>query len=72
MAIDPAVCLAFHIIPQFPSLDIAVIDPTSDEDGTYNCVAWAAGETHRKWGPGWQRFKPVLPLARDSGYGTDQ
>jgi hypothetical protein len=35
----------------FPALSAIGYDPTSDEDIKYNCIAWAVGETHRRWDP---------------------
>jgi hypothetical protein len=36
----------------FPRLRTTTFEITSPRDGRYNCIAWAAGETHRWWWPG--------------------
>lgn len=36
----------------FPRLRNTTFEITSPRDGRYNCIAWAAGETHRWWWPG--------------------
>lgn len=35
----------------FPSLVVGTYDKTSPKDPDYNCIAWAAGESHRHWWP---------------------
>jgi len=35
----------------FPNLRPGRFRPTSSATRTYNCIAWAAGETHRWWWP---------------------
>jgi hypothetical protein len=35
----------------FPELAAYGYDPKSEETTDYNCIAWAAGETHRRWDP---------------------
>ena len=35
----------------FPALTSDTFELTSPTDRRYNCIAWAAGETHRKWWP---------------------
>jgi hypothetical protein len=41
--------------PKIPSLNKRNNDVTSDDDPLYNCVAFAAGVTNRKW---WPVFHP--------------
>jgi len=41
--------------PQIPSLNKTNHDVTSDSDPQYNCIAYAAGITNRKW---WPNFLP--------------
>ena len=41
--------------PRLPSLNKRNNDVTSDDDPSYNCVAFAAGEMNRKW---WPVFHP--------------
>ncbi len=36
----------------FPSLSGTAYAKTSDPNGAYNCIAWAAGEDDRWWEPG--------------------
>src|SRR5438128_9109601 len=36
---------------QFPNLDFSSTRKTSEADGDYNCIAWAAGDDARKWWP---------------------
>jgi hypothetical protein len=36
----------------FPRLQQTSFEITSPRDGTYNCVAWAAGDVQRWWWPG--------------------
>lgn len=40
----------------FPRLRDSSFDITSPQDGQYNCVAWAAGDTRRWWWPGESPF----------------
>src|SRR5258708_36198713 len=35
----------------FPGLAASQFEITSSRTPLYNCIAWAAGETHRKWWP---------------------
>jgi|SRR6185437_537775 len=35
----------------FPDLDASGYDPKSEQSQNYNCIAWAAGEDHRRWDP---------------------
>lgn len=35
----------------FPNLSSEYWKPTSEWDSRYNCIGWAAGETHRRWWP---------------------
>lgn len=48
----------------FPNLRPDNHRVTSPKTPDYNCIAWAAGETHRRWwpiaGPGWY-WPPNLP-----------
>jgi hypothetical protein len=37
--------------PHFPYLDLNNHKDTSPQTPNYNCIAWAAGETHRRWWP---------------------
>ncbi len=40
------------LMTDFPRLSPpAQFEITSDKSAKYNCIAWAAGETHRKWWP---------------------
>ena len=48
----------------FPELATAGYEPTSEESINYNCIAWAAGETHRRWDPAPGYFWP-LEILRD-------
>jgi len=41
----------FELRIRFPNLDFASTKKTSESDGDYNCIAWAAGEDDRKWWP---------------------
>ncbi len=46
-----------HRISQwFPAVIEWPIEKTSDADGTYNCFAYVAGDTNRKWDA-----LPILP-----------
>lgn len=40
-----------HVEAAFPGLKRGAYKKTSDQTNAYNCIAWAAGETHRKWWP---------------------
>ena len=40
-----------HLIRIFPNLAASTWRTTSPEDATYNCIAWALGETGRWWWP---------------------
>ena len=40
-----------QIIGQFPNLRRVRFSLESDPTPTYNCIAWAADETHRRWWP---------------------
>lgn len=33
----------------FPKLNVQAWRKTSEQTNDYNCLAWAAGETHRRW-----------------------
>ncbi|HZK81852.1 MAG TPA: hypothetical protein VFC46_12310 [Humisphaera sp.] len=46
----------------FPRLAGFGYDPKSEETAEYNCIAWAVGETHRRWdaAPGYY-WPPGLP-----------
>lgn len=43
----------------FPNLSAALDQVTSPQDPFYNCIAWAAGETHRWWWPGFFSYWPA-------------
>ena len=40
-----------HIKAFFPKLADGAFRVTSDRDQAYNCIAWAAGATNRRWWP---------------------
>jgi hypothetical protein len=40
-----------QLTARFPDLAQTHLRFTSPDDGGYNCLAWAAGETHRCWHP---------------------
>lgn len=40
-----------ELILELPGLAAAEFEITSPKTKTYNCIAWAAGETHRRWWP---------------------
>jgi len=40
----------------FPALQESPYEITSAADGSYNCVAWAAGDVRRWWWPGEAMF----------------
>jgi hypothetical protein len=45
----------------FPGLQQSDYDITSNEDGNYNCIAWAANDATRLWWPGvyyWPKASP--------------
>src|SRR5437867_2269659 len=42
---------SFELKIRFPNLDFSSTQKTSEADGDYNCIAWAAGEDDRKWWP---------------------
>lgn len=46
MAIAPS-----HLLAAFPKLKTTGYKRTSPDTRDYNCLAWAAGETHRRWDP---------------------
>ena len=46
MTLDPAIKL------RFPNLKTNSYRVTSPESGTYNCIAWAAGDSSQWWWPG--------------------
>jgi len=48
-----------------PFLDDLNCVETSDIDPLYNCIAWAAGETHRWWWPSLRRGISYWPLGVD-------
>jgi hypothetical protein len=43
--------LAFYKENQFPNLAATGYIITSSQTASYNCFAWAAGETDRWWNP---------------------
>ncbi len=43
--------MAAHFEALFPNLQRTTYEVKSPRDQRYNCVAWAAGETHRWWWP---------------------
>jgi hypothetical protein len=45
----------------FPKLAGSGYRVTSPRDGDYNCIAWAAGETHLWWWPGQDTAKEYWP-----------
>jgi hypothetical protein len=45
----------------FPNLAGSGYQVTSPRDRDYNCIAWAAGETHRWWWPGQDVTKEYWP-----------
>lgn len=44
-------CDRDSITNAFPRLIGSAWEPTSDVDGRYNCIAWAAGKTDESWWP---------------------
>ena len=40
-----------HLAARFPNSERSHLRFTSPEDGGYNCLSWAAGETRRCWHP---------------------
>jgi hypothetical protein len=51
----------------FPGLAGSGYRVTSPRDNDYNCIAWAAGETHRFWWPGGtveEYWPPAAPRER--------
>lgn len=62
-------------VGKFPGLGTSPFELTSDVDPFYNCIAWAAEESHRGWWPGkgyWPPGCPRLttPAAFKAAFGT--
>jgi hypothetical protein len=49
------------LLDLFPNLSATGYQVTSPPDLNYNCIAWAAGETHRPWWPGGFYWPPGVP-----------
>ena len=47
----PSLIKRAEIIGQFPNLRQVRFSLESNPTDHYNCIAWAAGETHRRWWP---------------------
>jgi len=47
----PTLLKRAQIIGEFPNLRHMAFSLASDPTVEYNCVSWAAGETHRRWWP---------------------
>lgn len=47
--------------PHFPNLKNTDYELTSPYDASYNCIAWAAGDTRRKWWPIDYYWPPSVP-----------
>jgi hypothetical protein len=45
----------------FPGLAHGGYQVTSPRDSDYNCIAWAAGDTHNWWWPGGDVGKEYWP-----------
>jgi hypothetical protein len=55
----------YEILDEFPNLQADNFSPTSDCTDDYNCIAWAAGDTTRKWEP--LSFWPVQDPQSERG-----
>jgi hypothetical protein len=51
----------------FPNLRSRKYDVTSPHSQHYNCIAWAAAETHRKWWPIGGHWPPGVPREETVG-----
>jgi hypothetical protein len=54
--------MLLHLFPNFYRLGSVIASPG---DVRYNCIAWAAGETHRVWWPGLWYWPPGVPIGDD-------
>jgi hypothetical protein len=52
MGTRAGVSLVKHLEALFPGLTSTTYAATSPKDPTYNCIAWAAGDTANWWWPG--------------------
>ena len=55
---DVSMSQTYHLLPHFPNLLQGSFEVTSPRSDSYNCVAWAAGDTGRWWWPDEDGFWP--------------